>query len=264
MEHYEKQETRCVDDDSDEMPGILAGSVVHMKVNPGSKIRNLVEYAKRRIKERETKQLTWNGAGKGTSKAISCAEIFKRLVLPNIKLHQITKIKFKRVEEIWKPKVEGLDVLKVNVDIPAISILLSKEPLDSFEPGYQPPGPFDVYWRGKIEDENSSENKTQKSKRGARTSVGKPDVKFQKKQKSHQDSNRAASAAYGKKETKQRKNEKRRASEETRRDAKGDERNKDKTLKQSVDSKKETGSDGNRTLHQPVQVNINVEEPMES
>ena len=43
--------------------------------------------------------------------------------------YQQTKLQYVRIEEYWEPTVEGLERLKVNRDIPAMHILLSKDPL---------------------------------------------------------------------------------------------------------------------------------------
>ena len=41
-----------------------------------------------------------------------------------------------RCEELWEPKVDGLDTLKVVRNVPVIHILLSVNPLDMAELGY--------------------------------------------------------------------------------------------------------------------------------
>jgi len=46
---------------------------------------------------------------------------------------------YHRCEELWIPKLEGLDQLKIVRNIPAIHILLSRKPLDAQEAGYQAP-----------------------------------------------------------------------------------------------------------------------------
>ena len=40
-----------------------------------------------------------------------------------------------RVEEYWEPQLEDLDRLVVEREVPTIHILLSKDPLNSAEPG---------------------------------------------------------------------------------------------------------------------------------
>ncbi|XP_046678642.1 ribonuclease P protein subunit p25-like protein [Homalodisca vitripennis] len=104
-----------------------------MHVNPGTKMRNVLEHA---LKEIETqKTVLWSGSGPAVGKVISCAEIMKR----HHKLHQINKICFRKVKEYWDPLIEDLDPLVVIREQPTIHILLSKDPLDISLPGYQAP-----------------------------------------------------------------------------------------------------------------------------
>ncbi|XP_052811711.1 ribonuclease P protein subunit p25-like protein [Mya arenaria] len=156
MENYEKGEVKEVEDS----PVFHLGeSDVFMRVSGGSKIRNVMGYAMKKIKEPEVKQVCWTGSGKAITKTVSCVEIMKRKVKG---LHQVTKLRYRRVEEYWEPKLEGLERLKVNRDIPAISILLSKEPLDKNEPGYQAPGSFDEFWKEVVDKDKSRGSSTRK------------------------------------------------------------------------------------------------------
>lgn len=41
-----------------------------------------------------------------------------------------------RVEEYWEPSIENLESLVVVREVPTIHILLSKDPLNTEEPGY--------------------------------------------------------------------------------------------------------------------------------
>ncbi|XP_078695964.1 ribonuclease P protein subunit p25-like protein [Branchiostoma floridae x Branchiostoma belcheri] len=140
MENYEKGEVVAVPDDT---PTPWGDDVLEMKVQHGSKVRNLMGFAVRKFKDETVRQIVWSGSDKAISKTVTCAEILKRK-FKNI--HQITKIRYKIVEEIWEPKMEGLDRLKVKRQIPAISILLSKDALDKDEQGYQAPGTYDSLW----------------------------------------------------------------------------------------------------------------------
>jgi hypothetical protein len=139
---------------------------------------------------------------------------------------------------------------------------------------YQPPGPYDVYWRGKIEDDRKNKSKKPSQRRGDKPSihVGGPEVKFQRRQKSNlmnQDSNKSASAS-GKKDNKQRKNEKRRASKEMKKDTKcdlgdgGNGKNGNKTVKESVGSKNGNGPAARSVGQIGPQGGVQLDEPMES
>ncbi|XP_053386134.1 ribonuclease P protein subunit p25-like [Mercenaria mercenaria] len=166
MENYEKGEVQEVE----EPPVFTLGNKdVHMRVAAGSKIRNLMGYAMKKIKEPDTKQLCWSGSGKAITKTVSCAEIMKRKIKG---LHQITEIRKRRVEEYWEPKIEGLERLKVNRDIPAISILLSKEPLDKEHSGYQAPGSFDEFWKDVVQKDKSRSSVGQRSAGGQKRKQG--------------------------------------------------------------------------------------------
>ena len=122
------------------LPYLVHSSCLHMQVRSGSKTKNLVPFVLRKLFPTDAntvpiEQVTWNAFGDGISKAIACAEILKRR--SNINFHEYVHIGYKRIEHIWKPvklNVE-LDTLKVNKDIPAICILLSKVPLVKLNEG---------------------------------------------------------------------------------------------------------------------------------
>ncbi|XP_074539901.1 ribonuclease P protein subunit p25-like protein [Halichoeres trimaculatus] len=175
MENYSKART-------EEQPSVcpfpsLPPDTPEVRVKDGSKIRNLLRYALSRmeakprpaeggeddeggeaVEEQEAaaqplcKHLIFTATGKGVSKAITCAEIVKRRVKG---LHQLTKLLYSTVVEVWEPlePAAGLDSLTVSRNVPAIWILLSREPLDCSEPGYQPPGRYDLLWAESLKEE---------------------------------------------------------------------------------------------------------------
>jgi hypothetical protein len=135
IEQYAPDETR------DEAPGVSLAvpyvvdpSCLHMQVRSGSKTKNLVPFVLRKVlpsdgRDVSIEQVTWNAFGDGIGKAIACAEMMKRR--SSVQLYEHVQIGYKRIEQVWKPvrsNVE-LDTLKVNKDIPAICILLSKTAL---------------------------------------------------------------------------------------------------------------------------------------
>lgn len=141
IEQYAPSETRHdTPDVSLPLPYNLHPSCVHMQVRSGSKAKSLVQFAMRKLSPVDSnslsiEQITWNAFGDGISKAIACAEMTKRR--SGMDFYEYIQIGYKRVEDIWKPvhsNVE-LDTLKVNKDIPAISILLSKLPLLNLNEG---------------------------------------------------------------------------------------------------------------------------------
>ncbi|KAK2537265.1 Rpp25l [Columba livia] len=143
MENYKK--TKIVEKPCPLPFTDLPSDIIEMKVKDGSKIRNLMSYAISKMELDSVRQILFTGSGKAVSKTITCVEIMKRRLK---ELHQITKVLFKQIEEIWEPIVPeaGLDALTVKRNIPAICVLLSKDALDPQEPGYQAPGSFDTFW----------------------------------------------------------------------------------------------------------------------
>ncbi|XP_026172954.1 ribonuclease P protein subunit p25-like protein [Mastacembelus armatus] len=179
MENYSKARTV-------EQPSVCPFPDLHpgtpeVHVKDGSKIRNLLRFALSRMEaksrtseeegrprpeeggvsvegQQETpgrplcKQVVFTASGKGVSKAITCAEIVKRRVKG---LHQLTRLLYSTVVEVWEPlePAAGLDSLTVNRNLPAIWILLSRDPLDCSQPGYQAPGRYDALWAQSISRE---------------------------------------------------------------------------------------------------------------
>ncbi|XP_020331849.1 uncharacterized protein LOC109884272 [Oncorhynchus kisutch] len=85
------------------------------------------------------RQVVFTGSGKGITKTITCVEILKRKLGG---LHQLSKLHYKTVSEVWESQetdMTPMSRMTVHKTVPAISILLSKHPLDPSEPGYQPP-----------------------------------------------------------------------------------------------------------------------------
>ncbi|XP_061678049.1 ribonuclease P protein subunit p25a [Syngnathoides biaculeatus] len=124
------------------IPG-LATNFLHMRVREGSKIRNLLRFATARMQsegrdgyEGSPRQVVFTGSDRGVTKTITCVEILKRKVEG---LHQVSKLYYKTVDEVWEGSQHGVSGITVQRTVPAICILLSKDPLNPQEPGYQPP-----------------------------------------------------------------------------------------------------------------------------
>ncbi|XP_056907084.1 ribonuclease P protein subunit p25-like protein [Takifugu flavidus] len=122
------------------IPG-LAEEILHMRVKEGSKIHNLLRFATARMEAEDAnkasqRQVVFSGSGGGVTKTITCVELMKRRIGG---LHQVSKLHYKTVTEIWERTQQGVPGLSVKKTVPAIWILLSKDPLDAQEPGYQPP-----------------------------------------------------------------------------------------------------------------------------
>lgn len=140
-------------------PGLESG-VLEMRVKEGSKIRNLMGFAMARIQGEKgpsgggLRQVVFTGSGRAVTKTITCAEIMKRKVGS---LHQLTKLQYKVVKEVWESSEGATPQMTVHRTVPSISILLSKDPLDPQEPGYQPPESLGALWEEKERAEPSSQ-----------------------------------------------------------------------------------------------------------
>lgn len=129
------------------IPG-LAADILHMKVKEGSKIRNLLRFVTTRMQEEgrdnsgtSLRQVVFTGAGRGVTKTITCVEILKRTVAG---LHQVSKLYYTTVNKVRECLRQGAPGTAMQRTVPAICILLSKDPLDPLEPGYQAPQPHMV------------------------------------------------------------------------------------------------------------------------
>ncbi|XP_064614194.1 ribonuclease P protein subunit p25-like protein [Liolophura sinensis] len=188
MENYEKGETRKVSEDC--LPLALDNNTVAMKVNYGSKIRNLMGFAMKKIKEPDVPCITWEGSGNAISKTVTCAEIMKRKVQG---LHQFNYARYRRIEEYWEPKLEGLDRLKVNRDIPVLTVVLSKVPLQLTNEGYQKPGSRESFWesgeRGeKRRAKQSGNHRNPRQRKGPKGRDSTKQAKFSTSEKGKQQS----------------------------------------------------------------------------
>nr|XP_006635753.1 PREDICTED: ribonuclease P protein subunit p25-like protein [Lepisosteus oculatus] len=168
MENYHKAKTMeqpcpCP------FPGLPAGTP-EMKVKDGSKIRNLMGFAVGRMESEATRHIVFTGSGKSVAKTITCVEILKRRVRG---LHQVTRLLYSRTQELWEPlePAAGLDGLTVHKNVPAVWVLLSKDPLDATQAGYQPPGCFDTLWAQAAREEGAAQEP--RRKRGGGSGRGK-------------------------------------------------------------------------------------------
>lgn len=151
-----KKVCRTEEDSPCPFPGLATG-VLEMRVKEGSKIRNLMGFAMARMQGEKSvsgggvsgggggglRQVVFTGSGRAVTKTITCAEIMKRKVGS---LHQLTKLQYKVVKEVWESTEGGTSEMTVHRTVPSISILLSKDPLDPQEPGYQPPETLSALW----------------------------------------------------------------------------------------------------------------------
>lgn len=163
-----------------------------VRVRDGSKIRNLMRFAQSRMEGRAEKpaeggdgqdaepsadsqvcrQIVFMGVGSSVSKAITCVEILKRRLGG---LHQVTRLLYGSMQETWEPlePSAGLDDITVTRNIPAIWVLLSRDPLDSKTPGYQAPGSFSALWAQAFAKEERENQRRKGGGRGGGSGRGK-------------------------------------------------------------------------------------------
>lgn len=119
----------------------LAEDMLHMWVKEGSKMNNLLQMAAYCIEAKAgnktfLRHMVFSGSGGGVTTTITCVEILKPRVGG---FHQVSKLYYKTVTEIWESPQQGVPGMSVKKTVPAICILLSKDPLDTQGPGYQLP-----------------------------------------------------------------------------------------------------------------------------
>ncbi|KAL4657428.1 ribonuclease P protein subunit p25-like protein isoform X1 [Arapaima gigas] len=143
----------------------LPSDTPEVRVKDGSKIRNLMGFAVGRMEVETARCILFTGVGKSVAKTVTCVEILKRRVRG---LHQHTRLLYRTQQEVWEPREPsaGLDTLTVSRNVPAIWVLLSKDPLDPSLPGYQAPGSFDALWAQAAKEEGAGHKQGPRRKRG--------------------------------------------------------------------------------------------------
>ncbi|XP_055608428.1 ribonuclease P protein subunit p25-like protein [Uranotaenia lowii] len=143
MMHYKKGKNVEEELSKEQIPiEVLPEHFLWMHVKGGSRIFNLVEYAKKALDAGEYRSLVWSGSDGGVGKTISCAEIMKK----DYQLHQVTRICYRKVEEYWDAQQEGLEQIVATRKIPSIHILMSLDEIDSSTPGYQHSKTRTTFW----------------------------------------------------------------------------------------------------------------------
>ncbi|XP_062998464.1 LOW QUALITY PROTEIN: ribonuclease P protein subunit p25 [Elgaria multicarinata webbii] len=172
MENFKKVKTS---EEESPLPfSDLPPDVVEMKVKEGSKIRNLMGFAMARMALEATRQIVFSGCGRAVTKTITCVEILKRKLGG---LHQVTKVQYKTLVEVWENQGPGpqggqTEHLTVHKNVPSICILLSKDPLDPCQMGYQAPEPPGVLW--KADEEAGPEDGSSVSPKGTKRRLAAP------------------------------------------------------------------------------------------
>ncbi|CAJ0580790.1 unnamed protein product, partial [Mesorhabditis spiculigera] len=107
------------------------GTII-IEVKQSTRIQQTVEYALKHLTKTLSRFLIFHGVGESAEKCITCVEILKKRYKGT--LHQWNSLTFQRKLSYWDPLIDGMDRLRVTVDLPALFILVS---LDEFPAEFQ-------------------------------------------------------------------------------------------------------------------------------
>lgn len=113
---------------------VLPTHFLWMHVKGGTKVSNVVDFARKALDNNEYRHIVWSGSGGGTVKTISCAEIIKRYYKP---VYQITRLGYQNMQENWVSNLEELEDIVVKRQVPTIHILTSLDPIEPKHSGFQ-------------------------------------------------------------------------------------------------------------------------------
>ncbi|XP_049369165.1 uncharacterized protein LOC125834030 [Solanum verrucosum] len=132
MDRYEKVQKPRIDNPIKEN---------EIRITTQGRLRNYITYATNLLlQEKGCKEIALKSMGRAISKTVMIAELIKRKM---VGLHQITTIGSTDITDTWEPLEEGLLPLETTRHVSVITIILSKEELDTSSAGYQPPIPAD-------------------------------------------------------------------------------------------------------------------------
>lgn len=101
-------------------------------------IKNYLGYAFRILNKTDHKSLKIRATGNAIVKALILIELVKRRVGD---LHQLNKIYSMEIVSLEESKIEGMGKIENKRRVTAMDTVLSKDPLDTTDPGYQEPEP---------------------------------------------------------------------------------------------------------------------------
>lgn len=101
-------------------------------------IKNYLGYAFRILNKTDHRSLTIRATGNAIVKALILIELVKRRVG---ELHQLNKIYSMEIVSHEESKIEGMEKIETRRRVTAMDTTLSKDPLDTEDPGYQEPLP---------------------------------------------------------------------------------------------------------------------------
>uniref|UniRef100_W8BK95 Ribonuclease P protein subunit p25-like protein n=1 Tax=Ceratitis capitata TaxID=7213 RepID=W8BK95_CERCA len=169
MMHYRKGENIEQELSKDDLPfddcltKLPQKDFLWMHVRGGTKVHNVLNYAKNALDKGEYRTVVWSGSGGGVVKTVSCAEIFKR----SFPLYQLTRMDQVSIEEHWEPQMDGLEPIVAKRKVPSLHILMTLDPIDECISDVQKPNTTTEYWRG---SNGSTQTQKQPRRNGPSTS----------------------------------------------------------------------------------------------
>ena len=125
MEHYQKVQKTKEDTAENEI-----------RVAAGGQVSKYLGYAFRILNRSTFTSITVRATGNAIVKALILIELVKRRIGD---LHQLNKIHSMMIVDKYEPKIEGLDPIEQTRRVTAFDCILSKDPLDENDLGYQKP-----------------------------------------------------------------------------------------------------------------------------
>jgi len=103
------------------------------------KIKSYLGYAFRILNKTDYRQLKIKATGNAIVKALILVELIKKKVgeIHNYDLHQSNVIYSMEIVSFEESKIEGMEAIESRRRVAAMDTILSKDPLDESEPGYQ-------------------------------------------------------------------------------------------------------------------------------
>jgi len=107
-----------------------------IRVTSAGSVSAYISRAAKLFNEMDKSSVKITATGNALTKAVASAEVIKRRFKG---LHQITALSSLEVVDEYEPIEEGLDPVSETRNLPTMVITLSKEALDTKDPGYQEP-----------------------------------------------------------------------------------------------------------------------------
>ncbi|RLM69709.1 uncharacterized protein C2845_PM17G03040 [Panicum miliaceum] len=109
-----------------------------IRITTQGRMRNYISYGMSLLEENGHDEISIKAMGRAINKTVMVVELIKRRVGG---LHQNTVTESVDITDTWEPLEEGLLPLETTRHVSMITVTLSKKPLDTSSPGYQPPIP---------------------------------------------------------------------------------------------------------------------------